>query len=392
MTEPSPQLATLCVHGDTQPDAEGAMTTPLYADTTFAFENTQQVLDTIDGKRPGNLYTRYGMNPSIHACERHLALLEGAGQALVFGAGIAAISGTLMGLCKAGDELICLGDVYGGTYDLLKNDMAAMGIQTHFVTSGKLEELPAAITPKVRLVYFETPTNPNMSVMDIAAISELAHAHGLLTVVDSTFASPINQQSLALGADLVVHSATKYLGGHSDLTGGVVMGSAELLAPIASWRKHVGLIMAPQVAYLLSRSLRTLAVRVQQHNRNAQAVAEFLNRHPRVQRVNYPGLPDFPGHAIASRQMQGFGGMLSFVYDGDAAQTAAMVDRLRLFALAPSLGGVESLVTQPVTTSHHGLSREELAAQGIDEGLVRLSVGLEGAGDLIADLGQALKP
>lgn len=384
-------LSTLCVHGGETRDAEGALTTPLYDQTTFGFSSTQALLDTIDHRTPGNLYTRYGMNPTIHAVERKLALLEGAESALAFGAGIAAISTTLLAHCKSGDHIVCFGDVYGGTFELLGHNLRDLGIETTFLLGSEFDRLGAAITPRTRLVYFETPTNPNMKVMDIAAISEVAHAHGVLSVVDSTFGSPVNQQPLALGADIVIHSATKYLGGHSDLTGGAVMGSGAHLAPIAEWRKNLGFIMAPQVAFLLARSLRTLTVRVRQQNANAQAVAEFLAKHARIKQVNYPGLPDFPTHALARRQMHGFGGMLSFVVDGDAKATAAVVDRLKLIALAPSLGGVESLVTQPVTTSHHGLSAEERARRGISDGLVRLSCGLEDAADLIADLQQALE-
>ncbi|TAN11526.1 MAG: PLP-dependent transferase [Burkholderiaceae bacterium] len=384
-------LSTLCVHGGETRDAEGALTTPLYDQSTFGFPSTQALLDTIDQRTPGNLYTRYGMNPTIHAVERKLALLEGAESALVFGAGIAAISTTLLAYCKSGDHIVCFGDVYGGTFELLGSNLRDLGIQTTFLLSSEFDRLGAAITPRTRLVYFETPTNPNMEVMDIAAISEVAHAHGALSVVDSTFGSPVNQQPLTLGADIVIHSATKYLGGHSDLTGGAVMGSNAHLAPIAEWRKNLGLIMAPQVAFLLARSLRTLTVRVRQQNANAQAVAEFLAEHPRIKQVNYPGLTDFPTHALARKQMHGFGGMLSFVVDGDAKATAAVVDRLKLIALAPSLGGVESLVTQPVTTSHHGLSPEERARRGISDGLVRLSCGLEDAADLVADLTQALR-
>jgi cystathionine beta-lyase/cystathionine gamma-synthase len=211
-----------------------------------------------------------------------------------------------------------------------------------------------------------------------------------LTVVDGTFASPVNQSPLRLGADLVIHSATKYLGGHSDLTGGVVVGAEALIGVIRPWRKNLGQIMAPEVAFLLARSLRTLGVRVRQQNLNAQAIAEFLESHPRVRAVNYPGLPGFPGHAIARKQMRGYGGMISFVYEGDAAATAAMVDRCRLFTIAPSLGGVESLITQPVTTTHHDMTLEERRRRDIGDGMVRISCGIETAEDLIADLRQAL--
>ena len=250
--------------------------------------------------------------------------------------------------------------------------------------------LREALTAQTRLVFFETPTNPNMEVLDIAAIATVARARGALTVVDNTFASPVNQSPLALGADLVIHSTTKYLGGHSDLTGGTLIGPKALVEPVWVWRKNLGQMMAPEVAFLLARSLRTLPVRVRQQNATAQAVAEFLRGHRKVAKVNYPGLPDFPGHVVAARQMRGFGGMVSFVYDGDAAATAAVVDRLGLFSIAASLGGAESLVTQPITTTHHGMTPVERERRGIVDGLVRLSCGLEDADDLIADLRQAL--
>ncbi|MBU6424394.1 MAG: PLP-dependent aspartate aminotransferase family protein, partial [Chloroflexi bacterium] len=243
---------------------------------------------------------------------------------------------------------------------------------------------------RTRILFFETPTNPNMEVFDIAALASKARERGALTVVDNTFASPVNQNPLALGADLVVHSTTKYLGGHSDLTGGVVVGSTKLLEPIWTWRKNLGQMMAPEVAFLLARSVRTLVVRVQAQNITAARIASQLEQHPRVLKVNYPGLPSFAGHELARRQMKGFGGMISVVLHGDAASTAAAVDRLRLFSIGASLGGVESLVTQPITTTHHGLTAEERARRGIVDSLVRLSCGLEDVEDLWSDLEQAL--
>jgi cystathionine gamma-synthase len=246
------------------------------------------------------------------------------------------------------------------------------------------------LTERTRVVFFETPTNPQLELIDIAAVTEAAHRAGAIVVVDGTFATPVNQNPLEFGADLVIHSTTKYLGGHSDLTGGAVIGTAELLEPIAMWRKNLGQMMAPEVAFLLARSIRSLVVRVRAQNESATAVASFLAAHPRVAKVNYPGLASGEQGEIVARQMHGAGGMLSFVLDEDAASTAAVVDRLRLFSIAASLGGVESLATQPITTTHHGLTAEERSRRGIVDGMVRLSVGLEDAGDLIADLEQAL--
>jgi len=239
-------------------------------------------------------------------------------------------------------------------------------------------------------VFFETPTNPTLELFDIAAIAELAHAHGALVAVDNTFASPVNQNPLALGADFVVHSATKYLGGHSDLTAGALMGSKDRVMPAWGWRKNLGQTIAPEIAALLARSLRTLTVRVERQNETAMKIARAMQTHPGIERVLYPGLPDFPGHELAKRQMQGYGGMLTIEIKGGGTAGTRVADALKLFALAPSLGGVESLVTQPCTTTHHGLAPEERARRGISDAMLRLSVGLEDADDLIADLEQAL--
>ncbi len=387
---PRPSLSTLCVHGGEQLDVQGGIHTPLYNHSTFGFPSTAALLDVVEGRAEGNLYTRYGLNPTIKATERKLALLEGGEGALAFSSGMAAEAATFLAFCKTGDNIVCIGDVYGGTFELLGDNLPSVGITTTFLLGSEINRLAEVMTDRTRIVFFETPTNPQMEIINIAEAVKLAKAAGALIVVDNTFASPVNQSPLELGADLVIHSTTKYLGGHSDLTGGVVIGRGELLTPIWSWRKNLGQMMAPEVAFLLARSLRTLAVRVRHQNATAMAVAKFLQAHPKVKRANYPGLPDFPGHNVAASQMSGFGGMISFVYDGDAAATAAVVDKLKYFTIAASLGGVESLVTQPITTTHHGLTPEERARRGIVDGMVRLSVGLEDAEDLIADLKQAL--
>lgn len=386
----APGLSTLCVHGGEQLDALGGIHTPLYNHSTFGFPSTQALLDVVEGRTEGNLYTRYGLNPTIRSVERKLAVIEGGEAALVFSSGMAAEAATIFANCRTGDHIICIGDVYGGTYELLESNLPNLGIQTTFLLGSEIERLPSVLTDRTRIVFFETPTNPNMEIINVAAAAKIAKARGALTVVDNTFASPVNQSPLKLGADIVIHSTTKYLGGHSDLTGGVTIGSKALIDPIWPWRKNLGQMMAPEVAFLLARSLRTLTVRVRQQNETAFAVARFLNAHPKVKRVNYPGLPNFPGHNVAAAQMSGFGGILSFVYDGDAAATAAVVDRLQYFTIAASLGGVESLVTQPITTTHHGMTSDERARRGIVDGMVRLSCGLEDVEDLIADLKQAL--
>lgn len=383
-------LSTLCIHGGEQLDTQGGIHTPLYNHSTFGFPSTSALLDVVEGRAEGNLYTRYGLNPTIRTVERKLAIVEGGEAALVFSSGMAAEAATILANCKSGDHIVCIGDMYGGTYELLQSNLPNLGIQTTFILGSELDRLAEVMTDRTRIVFFETPTNPNMEIIDIAAAAKVAKTHGALTVVDNTFASPVNQSPLELGADLVIHSTTKYLGGHSDLTGGVVIGAKSLIDPIWPWRKNLGQMMAPEVAFLLARSLRTLVVRVRHQNSTALAVATFLRDHPKVKQIKYPGLPDFPGHAVASAQMSGFGGMISFVYDGDAKATAAVVDRLKLFTIAASLGGVESLVTQPITTTHHGMTPDERSRRGILDGLVRLSCGLEDADDLIADLKQAL--
>jgi cystathionine gamma-synthase/methionine-gamma-lyase len=383
-------LSTRCVHAGEHRDAEGAIHTPLYNHSTFAFDTTADLLDVVEGRKPGNLYTRYGLNPTIRSAEAKLADLEGAEQALAFSSGMAAEAATFLAHCRTGDHIVCIGEVYGGTFELLSGNLPQVGITTTFLRAAEVDRLPDVLTGRTPIVFFETPANPTMTVFDIAALSAQARTAGALTVVDNTFATPVNQNPLAHGADLVVHSATKYLGGHSDLTAGVLTGAAEHLAPVMGWRKNLGQVIAPETAFLLARSVRSLPVRVRAQNDTAQEVAAFLAAHPRVARVNYPGMATGDQKRIVDAQMRGGGGMLSVVLNADADQTAAVVDRLRLFAIAPSLGSVESLVTQPITTTHHGLDPAERAKRGIADSMVRLSVGLEDAGDLIADLAQAL--
>ena len=388
MTTQPAALATLCVHAGEIADAHGSPHTPIYTTTTFKFPSTAAVLDVVEGRKAGALYTRYGLNPTIQALEEKLAALEGAEAAWAFCSGMAAESALFLTYGRTG--IVCLGDAYGGTLELLSSQLPTLGIPGYFLLGDELDALPSLLKRGAGLVFFETPTNPALEQFDIAAISEIAHAHGALVAVDNTFASPVNQNPLLLGADFVVHSATKYLGGHSDLTAGALMGAKSALAPVWSWRKNLGQAIAPEIAAQLARSLRTLPVRVERQNATAMKVALVMQAHPQVERVLYPGLPDFPGHALAKRQMKGFGGMLTIEIRGGGVAATRVADKLKLFALAPSLGGVESLATQPCTTTHHGLTPEERARRGISDAMLRLSVGLEDADDLIADLKQAL--
>ncbi len=388
MTKDSTHLATRCVHAGELDDAHGSPHTPLYSSTTFKFASTADLVDVVQGRTSAALYTRYGLNPTIRSLEDKLAALEGAEAALAFCSGMAAESALFFAHGRKG--IVCLGDAYGGTLELLAAQLPQLGIPTHLLLSHELGRLDEILAKGAGLVFFETPTNPGLEIFDIHAIAKLAHAYGALVAVDNTFASPVNQQPLALGADFAVHSATKYLGGHSDLTAGTVIGRQELLLPVWNWRKNLGQTIAPEIAALLARSIRSLPVRVRAQNAGAQAVAEAMAKHPKVARVLYPGLPEFPGHALAARQMSGFGGMLTIEVEGTGDDATRVADRLKLFALAPSLGGVESLVTQPCTTTHHWLTPEERARRGISDAMLRLSIGLEDAQDLIADLTQAL--
>lgn len=379
-------LSTRCVHAGDVMDERGAIHTPLYTHSTFAFRSTADLLDVVEGRKDGSFYTRLGQNPTVRAVEAKIAAIEGGERALAFGSGMAAISATLLAHAVGG-RVVCVGDVYGGTYELLSKHLSKLGIASTFSLDTEPAALARTLDSGVRVVFFESPANPTLRVIDLAGLARVARDAGALSVVDNTFATPVNQQPLALGADLVVHSATKFLGGHSDLTGGVVVGAAARLEPIDTWRKTLGQAIAPEVASLLARSLRTLVVRVRAQNASALELARRLERHPRVRKVYYPGLEGADGHELALRQMSGFGGMLSFVVDGDARW---VIDKLKLFSIAASLGGVESLVTQPVTTSHHGVPREDRERRGITDGMVRVSVGLEDAQDLWADLEGAL--
>ena len=381
-------MSTKAIHGSSLADPHGAPHLPIYNTTTFAFESTQAVLDVVEGRTPGALYSRYGLNPSIFALEETLAGLEDAEAAWAFCSGMAAETALFLTHGRGG--IVCIGDAYGGTLDLLADQLPLLGISTHLILGSELDRLDGLLGAGASLVFFETPTNPALEILDIRQIAETAHRYGALVAVDNTFASPVNQHPLQWGADVVVHSATKYLGGHSDVTAGVLMGSTELLTPVWPWRKNLGSVIAPETAALLARSLRTLTIRVAQQNASAQAVAEAMQAHPRISRVLYPGLPDFAGHKLAAELMSGYGGILTIEVDGDAAATSAVADRLRLFALAPSLGGAESLATQPVTTTHHGLTPAERTRRGITDSMIRLSIGLEDTADIIADLHQAL--
>ncbi len=383
-------LSTRCVHAGGSPDpSTGALVTPIFQSSTFVFRDTQHVVDVISGKEKGNVYTRHS-NPTVRAVEDKVSELEGAGDSLAFASGMAAISTTLLALVRSDENIVAMESLYGGTFELLRDVLPRTGITVTLVDGTDASAVEKAIRSETRVLYLESPTNPTMRVVDIRRLSGLARAMDVLTVIDSTFATPVNQQPLALGADVVVHSATKYLAGHSDLVAGTVSASAEIVKIIRGFRKILGGVMDPHAAWLLLRGLKTLSIRVEKQNRSAMELAAFLKQHPAVERVHYPGLADHPDHSIAKSQMSGFGGMLSFEVKGGFAAASRFAGSLRVAALAPSLGGVETLVTQPVTTSHYWLSPAERAKAGISDGLVRVSVGLEDVEDLIQDFRTAL--
>ena len=383
--------ATELIHvADGIRDDAAPLTTPIYETTTFVFENAQQVRDYNEGRSTKFLYSRYA-NPTVVAVEEKIAGLEGAGSALVFSSGQAATTTALLALLAAGDEVVCSGAIYGGTLHLISDLLPKFGIRPRFVSMDELRQPASMLSPTTKMVWFESPINPTLRCVDIAAVAAACRARGVTSVLDNTFASPINQRPLALGVDVVMHSATKYLNGHSDVTAGVLAGSVEMMAKVLKARKLVGAVLDPFAAYALGRGLKTVAVRVERQNASALTVARALERRGRVERVYYPGLESHPDHAIAKRQMSGFGGMVCLDVGGGYARAARFFDRLQIVKRAASLGGVESLCSLPVLTSQWGHSDEELARAGVTASMARVSIGLEDPEDLIADLEQALE-
>jgi len=383
--------ATELIHaGEVQRGDAVPLTTPIYETTTFVFENAAEVVAYNEGRSGKFLYSRY-TNPTVVSVETKLAVLDRTEAALLFSSGMGATATILMALLKAGDEVLCAAAIYGGTLHLLQDLLTRFGVVTRFITLDELASLERVIGERTRLVWFETPINPTLRCVDIRRVAAACRARGVTSIIDNTFACPINQQPLALGIDLAMQSATKYLNGHSDVTGGMVSGAKALVAPIEKARRLVGTVMDPQPAFALGRGLKTLPLRVARHNANARAVAEFLAADRRVSQVYYPGLPSHPDHQIAARQMAGFGGMVCFDLDGRYDRAERVYDRLKVIKRAASLGGIESLISMPVLTSQWGHSDEQLRAAGVTRGMLRLSVGLEDVEDLIADLDQALR-
>jgi len=382
--------STELIHaGEVDRTAVAPLTTPIYETTTFVFDTAEEVVAYNEGRSSKHLYSRY-TNPTIIAAEQKLAAIDRAEAALLFSSGQGATTTILLAHLNAGDEVVCSAAIYGGTLHLLNDLLARFGITPRFISMDDLAHLERVFSDRTRLVWFESPINPTLRCVDVRRVAEACRAGGVMSVVDNTFASPINQQPLALGIDLAMQSATKYLNGHSDVTGGVVTGAKALVAPIEKARRLLGTVMDPYPAYALGRGLKTLPLRIARHNANAQAVAEFLARDRRVSQVYYPGLPSHPDHEIAKRQMCGFGGMVCFDLDGRYDRAERLYDRLQVIKRAASLGGIESLISMPVLTSQWGHTDEQLRDAGVTKGMLRLSVGLEDVKDLIADLDQAL--
>ena len=386
-------FATRAIHTGYDPMAhEGALTPPLHLTSTFAFDSVEQGAAIFPGEKPGYFYSRIS-NPTLDLLERRCADLESAEAGLALASGMGAICSVLWTFLAPGDEIITDKTLYGCTFAFMRHGLTKFGITITYADLTDPAALRAALSPKTRLVYFETPANPNMRLVNIAAISSIAKAHGAKVIVDNTYATPVVTRPIELGADIVVHSATKYMGGHGDVVGGIAVGRADDMAQVRLFgmKDMTGAIMAPFNAMLVLRGLKTLKLRVERHCLSAMTTARMLERHPAVEKVHYPGLESFPQHALAVRQMPGFGAMIAFELKGGLAAGRAMMNRLQLIRRAVSLGDTESLIQHPASMTHSTYTPEERADHGIAEGLIRLSVGLEEVEDIIIDLTQALE-
>ncbi len=383
--------STQSVHGgEREHPVSNAVTTPIFQTSTFWFRNSAELREYQEGRIQRDEYGRYG-NPTWRAVERKLCELEGAEQAVLFASGMCAATTLFLELLPRGSHLIVTSDCYRRTRQFIQQYLTKLDVETTVIPPADTKQLADAIRPETKLFFTESPTNPYLRVIDVAEAARVAHARGVGVVIDSTFASPVNHRALADGADFVIHSATKYLGGHNDLLCGVVLGSTEQMARVRAAAGVLGGIPDAHSAWLLLRGLKTLALRMQRHNENGLRVARFLEKHPRVRRVWYPGLPSHPDYAIASRTLSGFGGVVTFDVDGDLEGCMRFIDACRIPYIAPSLGGVESLIEMPVLMSFWDVEPAARQAMGITDSLVRLACGIEDGDDLIADLEQALR-
>ena len=383
-------ISTLAVHaGEPRPKPGNALATPIMQTATYTFADTEELSAHFERRIEREEYGRYG-NPTQRIAEQKLAVLEGAEDCLLFASGMAAITTTLFAVLSRGSHVVVTDDSYRRTRQFLTQVLERYGIEVSTAPAGDYEAIEDALRPTTRVLLSESPTNPYNYVLDLERFNEIGKRHRVKTIIDATFATPFNQRPLEFGIDLVLHSATKYLGGHNDLLAGAVLGSAAIIDGIRSLQAVTGAVVDPFAAYLLVRGLKTFALRVERQNTNAQALAEFLAKHPRVTAVHYPGLPSHPQHEVARRQMKGFGGVVSFEVKGDQKATSRIVDACRIPQIAPSLGGVESLIEQPALMSFYELTTEERLSVGIKDNLIRYSVGIEDVEDLIADLANAL--
>lgn len=386
-------IGTIAIHAGQGKNPFGALSTPIYQTSTFVFDSTEQGGARFAGKEEGYIYSRLG-NPTITVAEEKIAALECGEAAAATSSGMGAISSALWTLLRAGDHVIADKILYGCTFALLSHGMTRYGVEVEFLDTSDLEAVKKAMKKNTRVVYLETPANPNLKISDIEEIAKIAHTNEYTkVVVDNTFASPYLQRPLELGADLVVHSATKYLNGHGDVIAGFVVGNKELITEVKLFgiKDMTGSVLGPTEAHLIIRGLKTFEIRMQRHCENAMKVAEYLNAHPKVSKVYYPGLKDHEGYEIAKKQMTGFGGIMSFELKGGFEAGKTLLNNVEMCALAVSLGDTETLIQHPASMTHSAYTSEELKEAGIPEGLVRLSVGLENIEDIIADLDKALE-
>jgi cystathionine gamma-synthase len=384
-----PSLTPAVHGGEPRRYAHDSLTAPIVQTATYTFENTAELVEYMEGKKEREEYGRYG-NPTARLLEERVAALEGTEDALSFSSGMAAVTSAILALAKSGDHVVLFSDCYRRTRQFVSRFLVQFGVQHTLVPPADLDALERAIKPETKLVVSEAPTNPYLTVLDLQRLSAICKPRRIRTLIDSTFATPVNLNPSDYGIDLIIHSATKYLSGHNDVLAGIVAGNSALVSLVRDVRDLMGAVCDPHAAYLVHRGLKTLALRVHQQNASSQAIAEALQSHRRVKQVWYPGLASHPSHAIATRLMRGFGGVVTFELEGDLDSTSKFIDALEIPRIAPSLGGVESLVEQPALMSYFELSTEQREAVGIRNTVVRYAVGIESADDLIADLLQAL--
>jgi methionine-gamma-lyase len=388
MDKKKPGFTTRQIHAEGHNKPLYAHARPIFQTSTFSFESPEHGAALFAKEIEGHIYTRLG-NPTTEALERTLANLESAEDAVVYSSGMAAVEGSLIPFLESGDHIVSGDTLYGPCLHMIGDIFSKWGIKSTFVNTADLDAVEKAITPDTKFCFLETPANPTNRVTDLEAISKLCHKHGVRVIVDNTFATPYNQRPLEHGVDMVMHSATKYLNGHGDVIGGCVIGSKEDMAVVRKYRTDTGPVMSPFDSYLFLRGLKTLSMRMERHNRNGLAVAEFLSKHPAVESVAYPGLPSDPGYEIAKKQMSGFSGMVAFEMKGGFEAAKELLKNTEVIILAVSLGSVDSLIQHPASMTHHAVPKELREQQGLTDGLVRISVGCEDTEDLLADLEQA---